>query len=232
MLSKKTASLIDARFEQPICFSCGFARELRQLLVNPQFWINALIASFFYIPILGFTTTWQSNYLQQVRYFDHDTASNSLIVVFIGWGIGAPFFGWVSQRLRQERVVISLAAATTTILLAMIIYTPHLSIFFMHILLFLFGFVSSVHAINFHIVKRLTSRRLFATGIALTNMIIMIGSVAVCALGVLLDWVWQGEFVRELPKYSEVDFQAAFVILLVASFLALVLSFFLKESNE
>ncbi len=63
-------------------------------------------------------------------------------------------------------------------------------------------------------------------------MVIMVGSIAICFLGVLLDWVWEGKIVHHLPRYSETNFQAAFLILLIAAFVALVLSFFLKESYE
>ena len=232
LFCKKNIIQLNVSFTPNIYSFAALKADLRLLLSNRQFWVNSVIAAFFYIPILGFTTTWQTSFLQQVRYFDFDMASNSLLIVFLGWGLGAPFFGWLSQKIKRERLLISLAAAVTTLLLAMIIYVPHLTFFQMHLLLFLFGFCASIHAINFSIAKRLAPKRMLATAIALTNMVIMIGSIIVCLLGVLLDWLWKGEFVQQLPQYSEANYQVAFLVLLLVAFVALILSFFLKESYE
>lgn len=229
--SRRSAPIKSAFVGETLSFAL-WRSHMGCLIKKPQFWLNALIAAFLYMPILGFAMSWQVGFLRQVGVYHMSDPRLSILLVLVGWAIGAPIIAWLSLKVAQKNLLLSAFATITTIVLATIIYVPGLSISTMSALLFFLGFCSSVQGVTFSTVRSFCDKRSMTGALALTSMVIMIASVLVYFSGVMLDWLWQGDVMNHSPLYSVLDYQQAFSILLASCIGAVLLSFFLREPTE
>lgn len=113
--------------------------SLAELSGTLQVW---LVAGFYALSLgvlLGMAGLWDIPFLQTFgRNLPTAAAANAWI--FLGMAAGAPFAGWLSDRLRRRRVVVQISIVVTTVFLAAILYTPRLPAPLAWLLMFGFGF--------------------------------------------------------------------------------------------
>ena len=207
-----------------------FRLECFRLLRNKQMWLNALIGCLLYLPILGFSETWQIPYLSYVMDYQHVDAASAAMAVFCGCAIAAPFVGWISDTLKQRCVPITVGATLSVMLLAAILYLPEVTQPIMYGLLFLYGMTSSVYILTFAVSRDLSPAALSGTAFAITNTLITLSGVSVIVAGFAIESVWKTS-VAGLNVYGLQAFQIAFMIFPAALLLAVLLSFFLTETH-
>ena len=206
---------------------CTLARIIR----NPQIWINGLIGCLLYLPTSVFAELWGVPFLSQALHFSPSAAANAVSLIFLGWATGSPIAGFISDTLRQRRLPMTIGAAVAAILFSIVLYVPHVPVYAVCIIFYLFGFFSSVEVITFAVGREISSSKAAGTAIALTNMLVMIGGVIFQPLvGVLLQWQG-GETVEGLHIYSADAYQYALAVLPLGLMLTVFLSFFLKETH-
>jgi len=202
-----------------------------QLMKNPQFWLNGIIGCLMYLPITGFAESWEVPFFSQALHFTRAESAHAASMVFLGWAVGGPLLGWFSDKINQRCFPITLGATVAAILLSFILYVPEIPRSILFILLFIFGFFLSCQAIVFAIGRELSAPGLTGTAVALTNMIVMFAGLSVLAIGAMLDVVWAGKIVNGVPIYTIKHFQVALLFVPAALVIAVILSFFLRETH-
>lgn len=203
-------------------------KGLSQLIKNPQIWINSIIGCLLYIPVSGFAETWGISYLMTVHHLSKVTAADAISMIFLGWVCGAPFFGWLSDKIRLRRLPLTVGATAATILLSIILYVPDLNVRAVFLLLFIFGLFSSAQIIVFSISRELSPNALTGTAVALTNMIVMFAGASIAVIGFLLSLSVQNAN-NDLAIYFR-DFQLALAVLPLSLVAAVFLTFYLQET--
>ncbi len=203
---------------------------MAHLIRHPQIWINGVIGCLMYLPIAGFAESWQIPYLVQTADFTKTEAATAASMVFLGWAVGSPLMGWLSDLMQQRRLPITVGAAGAAVCISYVIYVPNISHTLLYCMLFLFGIFTSVQIIAFPISREITSSKLSGTAFALTNTIIMLAGLSVYIVGVILDNVWHGHVINNIPSYSLGDYQVAFSIIPLCLIAVVFLSFFLRET--
>ena len=113
---------------------------------------------------------------------------------FVGWGIGAPLFGWLSDRIGRRRDPLLIALALKTAALAALIYVPGLPLSALVALSFLVGLFGSAQILCFALVKENHTPALSGTAIGFLNGIVTgAGALFQPLVGMLLDLAWTGE---------------------------------------
>lgn len=206
-------------------------QELAIILSNPQIWIIGLIGCFIYLPTTAFGELWGIPYLEHARHLSPLGSAFGIFLLFLGFTIGAPIMGWLSDRFKTRKKLLLVASIFSTILASILIFVDDLSIQQIDSVLFVLGFMYSAQALVFAVGREISPPAASGTAIAVTNMIVMLGGIVFQpVIGILLDWVWDGTIISNLPVYSSTDYRFALALLPAGIFISAILTFFLKES--
>ncbi len=205
---------------------------LWQALKNPQIWLNALVGFLLYLSLSAFAELWGIPYLEQARGFSKAQAAYTNSMVFLGWLVGGPFWGWFSDYICRRCLPMTVASIGALVMICLLLYVPVLSAPAVYALLFLFGFLSSVQILVFAICHEASQMKIAGTAIALTNMIVMIGgNVFQPVIGRLLDHGWSHTLVHGARFYSPHAYQVALSVIPIAVALAVIITFFIRETH-
>ncbi len=105
----------------------SFGKSLDTVCKNKQNWLCALAAATSFGVLIAYASFW---YMEVEKYYLVD-AHEALIIsamTFIGIGVGTPFFGWISNKIKSRRLAIHISVVIGTIFLMMGLYLPHLNI--------------------------------------------------------------------------------------------------------
>ncbi|MCD6040322.1 MAG: phtE [Gammaproteobacteria bacterium] len=201
-------------------------------LRNPQIWFNGMLGFLLYLSLSAFGELWGIPYLEQARGLSKMQAANANAMIFLGWAIGSPCWGWFSDFIERRCAPLFMASIATLLVACVILYVPNLSFFSMSFLLFFFGLLSSVQVLVFAICREVTHFRIAGTAIALTNMFVMIGgNFFQPVIGKLLDMGWSGALMDGTRVYSALAYQAALSVIPVGILFAIILTFFVRETH-
>ncbi|MES2142132.1 MAG: MFS transporter [Pseudomonadota bacterium] len=227
----KTVKTAAASASSKLSYS-EFFTAVFKLCKNPQMWLIGIIGSFLYLSLSGFAEVWGIPYLIRAYGLSNSSAATNISFVFLGWAIGSPLVGWISDRIGNRRYPIIIGSLLGAILFAVLIYFPAISSQCLAVLLFTFGVCSSTQIIVFPIARELNVPALAGTAIAVTNSLVMLsGALSEPLIGQALD-VLTGTHVKgNLMAFSIQSFQWALSVIPIAFVLAAVLTLFVKETR-
>ncbi len=225
-------SPVYANYQAQRLYFRSLLKGLWGALRNPQIWFNGMLGFLLYLSLSVFAELWGIPYLEQARGLSSIHAADANAMVFLGWAIGGPCWGWFSDFIERRCLPIVIASIGALIVVCILFYIPHLSFSALPILLFLFGFLSSVQVLVFAICREVTHFRIAGTAIALTNMFVMFGgNLFQPVIGKLLDMAWSGTMVDGTRVYSIFAYQAALSVIPIGILLAIVFTYFVRETH-
>lgn len=198
---------------------------------SPHTWINVLIVGLLYAPTMVFGELWGPLYISRVYNVSLIDAAGVISVIFIGWAIGSPLFGWISDRIQRRKPIVIGSAAFSLIFISIILYCPSLPLHWLIVVAFLYGFSNVGVSTCYAVAAELTPNQYAGTALGFTNMAsILLGALFQPVVGRLLDLHWDGAMVDGARFYSAADLQAAMISLPVCLVVCLFLCVFLRES--
>ena len=205
---------------------------LRHVTSNPQSWVCAIFGFGMASAMLSFAGLWAVPWLSTVQGYSPAQAAGITSTLFIGWAVASPFVGWLSDFLGRRNTILRCGAIIYITAFSIIVFATPDSTPLLVGLLFIAGTGGSTMAICFVSVKELNSPRYTSTAIGLMNMFV-VGSGAVMQplIGWLLDVNWSGELTDGARVYSETAYTIGFSSLLVVMVIALISTFFLRETH-
>jgi MFS family permease len=84
----------------------GLIRPLGKVFANPQSILCGLISGLLFVPTTIFGMTWGVRFLQEARGREYIAAVTLAATVPLGWMIGCPLLGFISDRLGRRKPVI------------------------------------------------------------------------------------------------------------------------------
>lgn len=118
----------------------------------------------------------------------------------------------------------------TSVLLLVFLYWPGLSPLAIKITLFFIGVVSSVEVICFAIGRENCPPNIAGTAVAVTNFLVVTFAFGQVIVAKILDLTWDGLLLDQAKVYSIDSYQTSMMVLPIATLIALLLCFFLKET--
>ncbi len=210
----------------------GFWRSLQRAYLNWQNWLCGIYTNMMNLGVFLLGAIWGGIYLQQAHGFSANHAAVVCGAIFIGTLVGSPVAGWISDAMGQRKLPMQITAVLSLIVLLMILYVPGLGFGAMLTLFFLLGFITSGQVISYPLVSESNPLALTAMCISVVSFNAMSGGAIFQPLvGKLLDARWTGQMDNGVRVFSNADYQHAFLVLIGALVLALVVTFFMKESQ-
>lgn len=213
-------------------FKAKVFRRLMRVLRQRQNWYTALYGFAIWAPISIFAALWDVPFLQEVDHISATSAATLASGIWIGVGLGGPFFGWLSEHLSSRRIPLMIGALLGVVVSSMIIFTPQQPYYIEALLLFLFGVAGSAQAVTFGLVSDNNAPRRGGTAAGFNNMAIVLGgSVLQPLVGLMLRWHMTG-VEHTPPYYSPQDYQFALSLLPVCYAIAFLAVFFLIRETK
>lgn len=217
----------DAGRTQP----AGLLSALREALSNRQVLALAVIISACSGPMLAFGGLWGVPYLIERYELSRPDAALYASLALIGWAVGAPFCGWLSDAVGRRKPLIVLATAGNLILLCILLYTADWPLWIAAILIFGIGLSGAGGVTVYAYCREVSSPRIHGAAIGVVNMMaVAAGAVLQPAVGIILDLLWDGTMAEGIRIYSTGMYQLAFTSIVAYIALGLVAVLFLKET--
>lgn len=204
--------------------------SLRRVLSQRQTWLNALYAGFLYAPTTVIGESMGPAYLAYGRGLTVHFAAFAIGLIFIGWVIGGPLFGYLSDRIGKRKPLMLFSGICGVVLTSVFVFSPSLSPFMVCTIFFLFGMTNSGVALAYAVSTELNQRVVIGTAIAFTNMMsIFVGAGLQPLVGFLVD-KHSGSRGYHVDLLSLADFQAGLWLLPIFSLIACLLVLTIKET--
>lgn len=201
---------------------------LGRLFINRNYWIISLGSMGRFGIIFAFQGLWAGPYLMEVMGYSPIKTGNMIFILNIGYIIGCPFFGTLSDRVFRTRkwIVITGLSAHALIMLAFAQLPPGSSAAVMTILFFSFGFFFGAGMIMYAQIKELMPPEMSGTAMAGINFFGLMGvGVFLHGLGSLVQY-----FYPEAP-FGQDAFQMIYKICFGYLALAVFLYLFTQDTK-
>lgn len=226
-----------------ITFSMGFFARLTffkqlpipaglwQVMKIPQVWIASLYAGLMFVPTTGFGQLWGVPYFIERFQIQKDEAGLMVSMIFFGWAVGGPFYGWISDKIGLRKWPMGVAALGSLLVMSAILFAP-VTVWQMKLLMFLLGACSSGFILAFSIVREINAPILTGTAIGFINTLNNAsGALAQPVVGKLLDKQWNGVVMSDgNPLYTLQMYNEALLFLPICLAVALILIPLIKET--
>jgi MFS family permease len=216
---------------QPMSFM-QLLQAVKVVLSNPQMWLIGLIGCLFYLPASVFLDLWGIPFLKTVYHFTPERAAFMISMTFVGWIIAGPSIGMLSDKIKRRRSPLLVCAVMAAILLSAVFYIPGLSLTSLYIIFFFIGIFCGAHPLCFALGKENNSNAISGTAVAITNTLIMFGGALFQPIvGKLMDGHADGsQIIDGTLIYTASDYTYALSVVPIGLVIAIVLTFFLKET--
>lgn len=214
--------------------SGGFGSVLANLGIvarHRQTWLIALGGLATAGPLLGFASLWGVPFLETAYGLSRTHAATLTSLLFVGWGVGAPLFGWFSDRIGRRRPPILVGLGLQIMAQAALIYVPGLPTFALGTLCFLTGFLGSSQIVCFALARENHPAERSGTAIGFVNALVTgAGALFQPLIGFLLDLVWAGRLSQGARIYDIGAYRLALASLVVSSIAGLLCLLAVRET--
>ena len=206
-------------------------KSLSIILSNKQTWLNGLYAGCIYAPTAVIGESLGPAFLQYGYKIPEHAAAFAIGLIFIGWVIGGPIAGWLSDKFTRRKPFMLLSAICGIILSSFFVLSPTMTTSHAYIICFLFGLTNTGVAIAYAVSTELHHRAVVGTAIAFTNMMsILIGATLQPCVGYLIDLVSSTRS-YDVSHLLLTDFQFGLRLLPLSSCIAFILACMIKETH-
>jgi len=193
---------------------------------NPQSILCGLIAGLFFLPTTIFGMTWGIRYLQEGRGFEYGEAVIRSAMLPVGWIIGCPLLGFISDRIGRRKPVIIGGGFVLMACFTWVLYGPN-GVFPPYVLALVAGIASGAAMIPYSVIKEANPPQYGGTATGVINFLNFTFSA-------LLGPVYGALFHAASEKVEQSaleNYQEAFQSLILGIALAIVLALILKETG-
>jgi MFS family permease len=204
-------------------------KDLVTMIRNKNILYIGLISLFLFAPTTIFADLWGISYLKYILHFSTHQASLLSSCVYLGWIIGAPISGYLSDYYHIRKTPLFIGSILASLVSLLLLYGPFTHAQPIGIILFLFGLFSSVQVLSFAIATDISPVKKAGTAIAITNMFTMLSGLLQIVVGYLLQDASSKN--STLHTINTTAFHHAFLLIPLCFLCAFALTFLLKETH-
>lgn len=209
----------------------GIGPSLKRVAARRDSWLCAIVGFTMAAPMLAFAGLWAVPWLIQVRGLDRADAAFLASVIFIGWLIGSPLTGWLSQWAGRRKLFLLCGLLMGGGSLAAMLFLPITNPVLLGALCFANGLGGCAMVLNFAIVREVNAPTNAGAAMGMVNMCVTgSGAVFQPLIGWLLDINWDGTEIDGVRIYDAGAYSIALGSLLIAYGIGLAACLALRET--
>lgn len=198
--------------------------EIQNIIKIPAIWCAGLIGCFSFLPLSIFAELWATPFLEAYGLSPSNAAIGASLV-FVGFAIGGPLCGLLSEKLHTRKKIIIAGLLLSSIASLIIVWWTCSNLWILYTLLFSLGFFASAEVLVFAIGNDVCDPKVSGTTVAFINMLVMCGGIVLQpTVGFILDY-----FTLDI-HVGYVDYQQALLVLPFGIFIGLIISLYIKET--
>ena len=201
-------------------------RALGAVFRNPQSLLCGAVAGLLFIPTTIFDMIWGVRYLQDAHGYEYGEAVIRSATVPLGWIVGAPLLGWISDRIGRRKPVIAGGALALFACLFWILYGPA-GVLPPYVLGIATGVASGAAMLPYTVIKEANPPSLSGTATGVINFLNFTFSALLAPVFAAALRSASGD----AAQLQHEHFQTAFQPLLWGVGLAIALAIVLKETG-
>ena len=196
-------------------------------------WKVALVAATLSGSMLVLGGLWGVPYVMRTFDLARPEAAFLVSLMLVGWAIGAPLNGWISDRLQRRKIILVCGAAVLSLAVGLLAFASFLSLFVTISLLVIAGAAGSTMVATFALVRETSTTAIGNSAIGIVNaMTVASGALLQPIVGLILDFRWDGTFVDGSRVYQSGDYRAGFIVVFATVLFGFLLSLTLKEGGN
>lgn len=208
----------------------SLVNKLITLLKHKQTWLLSLYSGLAFAPVSVFGGLWGVSFLEKAYALNVSLAANYISIIFIGFAIGCPVTGWLSDYIGRKKLIMAIGTISALISLSVVIYLP-IPLKFLSFFLFLFGIGASCFFLCFSMIRELHPLIFTGTVLGFMNTFDSIcEAITEPLIGKLLDLNWHGAYENGARSFALHDYHYSLLTLSIYLTTALLLLFFIEET--
>jgi sugar phosphate permease len=210
----------------------GLAEGFRIVSSNGQIWLAGIYSGLILGQIIAFGSVWNIPF-QMGFYADLTKSVTVNSCVFIGFGVGAPVIGWISDHFRIRVWPTRISAFVVFVSMGLLLWMPPLKDGAVIILMLVLGFAGGGSNLSYAFGVENSPGRVSATALGFVATIsFVLGAVLQILPGMFLGPATQPA-AHEAGKlsYTISQYRHAFVVFPICSLLAAGVTFMLRETH-
>lgn len=198
-------------------------RSVLKLFSRAQAWYIALFSASVYL-IIEYLSENEGRSFITLKGFSENFASYMITLSWLGYALGCPLLGYISDTTQRRKPVLVAAASMSVISMCLILFSktkPGLILGF-----FMLGIAAGGQSVGFAIIAEQFKKQFIGVGLALNNTLIMVLSAINAPL---IGWIIDRS--RQMTEFGLHTYTTAFLILLFFAILSAILAFFLIKET-
>ena len=198
---------------------------------SKQSWLLSVYSGLAFAPVTVFGGLWGVSFISEAFQIPKTSAAHVVSLIFIGFAVGAPIWGWLSDSIGTRKKMMYFGTAFAAVAFSLVLYSP-IPVWLLSCLMFLFGFFISSFLLCFTMIREINSPTVAATAIGFMNAFdALLGALSDPLTGKFLDLGWSGKMVEGARIFSVVTYKYALTTIPVYLVVATGLLFFIKETH-
>lgn len=197
---------------------------LRTVLRFKNVWLLTIAPGGMVGPLLSFAGLWGVPFLTTHYGMSPSMSAAFTSTILVSWGIGAPVFGALSDRVCRRKSVYLWGSLVACCGWAVVLFVPGLPLWVLAGLFVAAGFGTGAMILGFPFAKESIPPGYAGTSGGVLNTGVMIGPMLLQpVMGWVLDRSWKGEVVNGVRIYDLEAYHNAFLVMIAGSILAFIL---------
>ena len=222
----------DKTHEKPVESWGSIWKGLGKAAKSFAVWKIAIVAAAMSGPMLTIGGLWGTPYLMSAYNLERPQAAFLISLLLLGWAFGAPFAGWLSNLIKQQKILLVCGSAILTIALGIMTIIPTPPLWLTVILLIIIGTSGAAMAVTFALAREIAPAEISGSVAGIVNsMTVASGALLQPLVGLILDTLWDGTIIEGSRVYDQANYQNAFLLVFATAALGFMVSLLLPEKK-
>jgi len=199
-------------------------QPFRLVFGNPQSWLAGIIGGLLFVPTTIGALVWATAFLHDGQNVPMADAAWDAFMVPIGWVIGCPLLGYISDQMGRRKPVLIVGGLVMLAAGLCVVYVPE-GAFPRYVVPLVLGIASGAAMIPFSMMKEANPPQVKGTAAGVMNFLVFLTT------GVLSPFVSHLMVPTSGHALTLHEFQNAFLPLVGGIVIAVVLSFIIRETG-